>query len=78
VTLGDKMGTTISFGLHAPNFRSLSMSLWDEIACCGMSAERNFYRDGADLNAVPHSAGSIADRAVHSIASRMQKMVITW
>jgi hypothetical protein len=76
ITIGDELGTTISFGFRAPDIRSLSTALWDE-AVSTVPAERAFYQDGADLDAVPLSAGKIADRAVHSIASRVQSMVST-
>jgi ribosomal protein L16 Arg81 hydroxylase len=74
VTLGEELGTTISFGFRAPDLRSLSTALWDEV-CSAVPAERAFYQDGADLGAVPESAGRIADTAAQSIASRMQDMV---
>ena len=78
MTVGESLGTTLSFGLRAPNYRDLSAALIQH-AQNSLAEDQVFYRDSAHtcMDQLAPPAGEISQQVLTGMSESLTSMVST-
>lgn len=76
--MGESLGTTLSFGLRAPNYRDLSSALLQH-AHCSLTEDKVFYRDNEQsfIDQLAPPAGEISQQVLTGMSESLTSMVST-
>lgn len=78
MTVGESLGTTLSFGLRAPNYRDLSSALLQH-AQCSLAKDQVFYCDSEHTcrDQFISPAGEISQQVLTGMSDSLSSMVCT-